>query len=382
MPLSPASAVSTIRLRLSEAALGLLDNGTLAKLRQAGSGPQALAIKQRVATFNKLASMLDNKYPLDEALLAIWSAAGGSRGGRVARASHAWWRAMKEKGKSFSDALEGWVPLEERMMIRAGEKSGLGGGLRKATETAEREQQLHGVLTKTLTYPAMLLVATVLACEVFSSGLLPSLAQQLPRARWSGTAATMGAFVDVVSFLLVPIGVGAGAGVFGYFSSRQRFTGPIRIWLDRYPPYSFYRLITGTRFLLSFVAMRSAGIAEDEILTQIAGAASPYLRERLNGIYRHLRAGIPIGLAMKHAGFGFPDPAIIAELLIYSQLPDFNEVLPRIAGDWLLTSIQRLETEAKALRNVIIAVVTLTIGLLGLGIMDLQGQLGQMGWGY
>ena len=59
------------------------------------------------------------------------------------------------------------------------------------------------------------------------------------------------------------------------------WTGRLRAMLDKMPPWSFYRLLQGGSWLMSFSSMMVAGMQAAEALRKMMPVANPYLRERL-----------------------------------------------------------------------------------------------------
>ncbi|MDR5671210.1 type II secretion system F family protein, partial [Burkholderia cenocepacia] len=93
--------------------------------------------------------------------------------------------------------------------------------------------------------------------------------------------------------------------------------GNVRAWLDRYPPYSIYRLITGCGFLVALSSLQAAGFTVERSLARLAADATPWLRQRIDDMLFGVKSGLNVGEAMKNAGYRFPSEEIVDDLCVY-----------------------------------------------------------------
>ena len=95
--------------------------------------------KVRLKMYRKIASLMKNRFSLMDALDMLHD--GASNGGKnpgepLAIAIAAWGKALNN-GKTFSDALKGWAPARERLMLSVGDVSDLESALLNLIKVTE-----------------------------------------------------------------------------------------------------------------------------------------------------------------------------------------------------------------------------------------------------
>jgi type II secretory pathway component PulF len=332
----------------------------------------------RLRVYRQIATMLTNGLPLVRVLDDLYQRAS-SRGRRpsepLAIAMFEWKRAV-QNGRMLSDGMAGWVPRAERLLVQAGEQSGrLEASLAAAADVVQTSRKIRGAVVGGAAYPLLVLVSIVGYIHLFATRVVPEFARLGDPSQWHGAARSlhlMSVWVQQWMPLAVMAAL-AGVGLIAFALPRWR--GSSRLWVERLPPFSIYRLISGSSFLLAFAALLGAGITIEKALYRQCESAGPWLRERLEGALLGVKSGLNCGEALRNAGYGFPSPEIVDDLCVYSEYRGFPEVLQRLADEWMEEGVARISAQMKVANGLAIAALTGVIAWLAVGMFSIQEQV-------
>ncbi len=292
------------------------------------------------------------------------------------------WRERMIGGDEFYQAIEGWVPDNERNMIRAGESSGnLLGSLERAMHMRAANKEMKSRIRKTMFSPVVNLLALTGVLILVGYQLVPAFEETdiLPTDQWTGLSFLLLKIARFVQEDLALTGIIFVSSIVAFFLSLSRFTGPIRSILDRYPPYSIYRISYGTNFLLSFASLLKANVNSKAALEQIRdGSDNKWYRERLNLVIDGFSKGKGMGDAFYDAGTGFPDDEIIIEIKAFANLNDFATVLEDLANQSISESLEKVDMLGKSIAGIIQAITYVGLGIVTFGIADLMNKMGNV----
>jgi type II secretory pathway component PulF len=334
--------------------------------------------KERTDLYRRLAGLMRNKVQLQKALESLcYYASDRDSNPNTPRAV-----ALQSildgvlDGKSLAEALEGWAPDAERMLIQAGEMSGdLPGILDRAVEVTTAASAMVKAIAGALGYPSLLMVAIVGVLFSFGQFVFPEFALSLPMEQWTGIGGQMAVLVQVTQTWFLPACIAVPIAIALLFKTMPIWTGKIRRRLDRFPPWSLYRLLVGTQFLLAVSALLNGGMQESEILEQLLGFVRPWLRERLQAALNGIQEGRCLGAALYEAGYEFPAREVNEDLEIYAQTKEYEISVDRLARSWVATGVERVKAQSQIMFNLMIVVFGLTITWIVLGMFDLQDQI-------
>lgn len=334
--------------------------------------------KVRLRTYRKIVRFLKSGVQIAVALEIMWKFAsndGRKKSAPLAIALHEWRRSIMD-GQPFAQAIKGWVPERDRSVIEAGEKAGrLDLAIENAIFIHEGSSKVVTTLVAGLAYPTLLVGVAVGLLTILTMQIIPAFDAVKPKATWTGTGAQMAFVADAVADGWLPATaalVTLGALVWW---SMPRWTGRLRKRFDRVPPYTFYRLLVGSGFMLSVAAMFRAGIATPEILRKLMRDAQPWYRERVSRTLYHVNNGLNLGEALHRTGYDFPDRETVADLRAYASLQDFEETLDQMGREWIEESVAKVQNQAAVLRNAAIVLLTVVFGWIASGIFSLQQQV-------
>jgi type II secretory pathway component PulF len=333
--------------------------------------------RQRERLYLKLATFLKNGMPLVDSLREMYMHASDDNakpGNPIAVILQDWRRAVGN-GAPFGTAVAGWVPEGDRVILAAGEQSGLDQAINDALLIQSAFREMKTAIATGLAYPVVLLLMAIGFMVMFALRIMPSFAEVLPMEKWIGTAGWLvwvGGFVD---YWLLPLSVGCLCTVGVVIYSLPRWVGPVRAFADRLPPWSLYRIYAGAGFMLAVSALTRAGVPQRDILRTLQRGATPWYGERISGALRHVVNGKNLGEALWLTRLGFPDVETVRDLRSYAEQDGFDEILRHLGEQWIAESLKKIKSQTSILRNVAFLVFTVVFGTIVSGIFSLQMQV-------
>ena len=335
----------------------------------------------RLNLYRKIAKMLSNDLPLLKILEELWKRA--SDDGRKPNEPMAIvlddCRRMVQNGRMLSEGLEWWIPKTEQMIIMAGEQSGrLEDILISVIDVVQSGKKIRNVIIGGVTYPVAILILILIYVYIFGTRVIPEFARMVDPTTWRGSAKSL----YIMSLLVqnwMPYVVIAVVSVFvAVFISMPRWRGNVRTYLDSFAPYSIYRLMAGSSFLMAFSSLQSAGITVEKSLIRIANMSDPWLRERLEGALLGVKSGLNCGEALKNAGYGFPSKEVVDDLCIYAEYKGFADALKVLADEWMEDGVEKISAQMKILNGMSIVALAIVIGWLVTGFFGIQHEIASM----
>lgn len=331
----------------------------------------------RLKIYRKLAALMRNRFSLMDALDMLHD--GITNGGKnpsepMAIALASWGKAL-QNGLPFSDALKGWAPSRERLMLSVGDVSDLESALLNLIKVTEGSTKMIRPIIGAVSYPSFLFMMAILIIYGIGAYMVPPMIDAAPTVRWVGTARTL---VDIsewirenwlvafITFPIVMITIYATIGI---------WTGPIRAAFDNIPPWSLYKVFIGITWLLALSALVKGGVPVSTALASLRRDSNAYLKERIDKTLTFIKNGDNLGQALMKTGLNFPDKEIIADLKIYSELDNFEEALEKLADDWLEESAYMIEQKASLLNMAALLAVAGVIAWAVFGVFEMQDQI-------
>ena len=335
--------------------------------------------KQRKRQYEKLAQLLRNGVVQVEALDLLYTHASqnGRKPSLPAAVAIAEWVRKTDDGNPLGEAMRDWIPEQDFAIINAGDKSGkLIQALDNVVLLHEKQRMIRGAIWGSFLYPLAILLAMAGFLYKFGTDVVPAFSEVLPQERWYGVAASMGALSDFVvagGLLWVFGGIAALSALIAW--SMPRWTGPIRTRFDRFPPYSIYRLVRGSGFLLSLAILQAAGMKPGESLLEFRRGASPWYRERIDRALSFVRNGKNVGEALWLARHDFPDAETVTDLRAYAAMSEFDAMLMRIGKSNIEEAVDRIQAQSKIVRLAFIMMLGVVFAWVVYGVFDLQALI-------
>lgn len=331
----------------------------------------------RLKIYRKIASLMKNRFSLMDALDMLHDSA--SNGGKnpsepLAIAIAAWGKAL-QNGLPFSDALKGWAPDRERLMLSVGDVSDLENALLNLIRVTEGSTKMTRPIIGAIAYPAFLFMMAVLIIYAIGVYMVPPMLEAAPNVYWTGLAADLvGVSAWIKEYWLVAFSALPVLMIIIYLTIGI-WTGTIRAFFDKLPPWSLYKVFVGISWLLALSALVKGGTPVSTAMRALRRDASKYLKERIDKTLVFINNGDNLGQALSKTKLDFPDKEIIGDLKIYSELDNFEEALENLANEWLEESVYLIEQKASVLNMVALLSIGAVIAWAVMGTFDMQDQI-------
>lgn len=319
--------------------------------------------KQRFRVYRKLEGMLRMNEALSRSLDRLYQNASemGKHPERPAALALKEWFLKDRAGLGLSDAMEGWVPDSELYMIRAGEESGTMAKAFASIQTiGAKAREMKGAVTYAVAYPGFMIILVSFVLWMFGVNLIQNMRKTAPPS----VMAAMGGVAEVSDFIAnwgLWVLVGIAATSMFITVTLPVWKGPLRARFDMWPPWSWYRVLQGSGFLLGLSALLGSQVPLKRALEILEDQAKPWLRERVGSARQEVLRGRNLGEALRTGRFNFPDPGVAIDLEILSERADVGSVIEQVTDEWITDQIEVLKGQAGITRNLGLAVVGGTI---------------------
>ena len=281
-----------------------------------------------------------------------------------------------KNGDTFGQALKGWVPVDDIMILEAIENSpDFAGNLVEYIELSGKKKKIMGTIKGGIAYPAALLGAVYGMMLYFGNSVIPQIDQILPKEKWEGIAKFLAFMSDFANFYAGKTALAVAIIVTIIVVSLPRWSSHGRRIADKFPIYSTYRMYTGISFLMSIAALMKGGTSTTMAIDMIRPNTKPYVRKRLDAVRKLMLNGNNLGAALHRAKTGWPDPKMNLSIKVFAETQDLSEQLSVLARDWIDESQKSIEASMGIIRTLCMLVVfVMILGIVG-GIYGVQGQL-------
>lgn len=334
--------------------------------------------QKRMAVSRKVASLLRNNFTLMDALhrIEMIESKDGQKPNEPFAIAMREIQKNLERGMTFAEATSGWVPNEETLLLTSGNVSSLLISLENITRIVDGISRIKRALLSAVAYPLFLFALTVGIIVMVGIYLVPPLIDAAGSdVVWRGTAATLvnvsefaGKYWHVFTGLFIAI-----VGI--VWASLPIWTGKLRTLFDKLPPWNTYKLQLSVSWLMSLSAMVSAGVSVPDAMRMLSDKSNRYLSNILDEALHYIANGENLGNALSMTGKDFPNEEIIGDLMIYSDMNDFDKNISQIANDYMEESVRKMESISNVLNSVGIILVSLIIGWVVLGTFQMQEQI-------
>lgn len=256
-------------------------------------------------------------------------------------------------GLSLSQSLREWIPDQELSIIESCDIAGKpADGFLNAMMIADGASRIVSAVRGSMMITGYMLSLAIGILSLFCILLVPVLKQTVPLNQWSGAQLTvyyLYVFMTGYSYIFAIVVIGLAYLISKTLSS---WTGNLRYYFDKIPPYSIYARLQGATFILNVNAMLTAGITMEEALKKISESCqSNWLGERLDATLFAIESGEPnLGNALDVTGFDFPGEDAIIKMQSLFETSNREGSLKRFADKWLNKTIQGVEKTSERIR--------------------------------
>jgi len=286
------------------------------------------------------------------------------------------WTWGIQGGRQLSEVVQPWVSAEESMLLVAGEQSGtLSNAMDSVVRVSKAKAEIKSAIVNGTIYPLFLMIMAFGLLYMFGNKIVPSFTKAARSDSWHGVARIM---IDVAWFIehyLHWVGLLITTAVIAFFVSLPTWNSKFRVILDRMPPYSIYRIMQGSSWLIALSALVQAGVRVELAIEQLRANSSAWAAARMDSALRGIRSGRNLGQALDEGGYEFPDREIIGDLSLYASKSGFDEALRIIGDEWITESVISIKERMAVIFVLSIVVVGLIFVFSVSGLMAMMLQL-------
>lgn len=333
--------------------------------RYKASGPNhawnkiRFGVKVRLSLYRKIMSFLRNGVPVHDLLKKLESQYAKNKKNDIRVIVLNDVATSISSGATLSTALSRWAPANEVMIIKAGEGSDLATAFENAATTTEKTMAMKSTIVGASAYPIALISLLGILIYLFSTQAVPKLAEVKDPETWEGASAALYAtskFVEHYWLFVILVIIGISVGVTALM---PRFSGKMRGFLDKVPPFSVYKTIQSSSFLISMSSLMKTGVPIVDSVKQLHELSNPYMKYHLSEILRKMNAGVSHGKALNS---DFLDKETGISLEIYAELSDLQGSMEEIGVDAIDNALLNITTAMALMKNIIMLGVGVYIG--------------------
>jgi type II secretory pathway component PulF len=337
--------------------------------------------RNRFRIYRKLEGMLKANEALSRSLDRLYQNVTemGKYAKRPAAVALREWFLKDRAGITLSQAMEGWVPSGELYLIRAGEESGaLAKTLASIQTMGTRGRQMREAVSHAVGYPAFIFLLVGFVIYTFSINLIANMRANAPKS----VIEAMGAIVPFSDFvsawgLWVVLFIVLFFVVIGV--TLPYWKGPLRSKFDMYPPWSWYRVLQGSSFLMGLSALLGSQVPLKRSLEILEEQGAPWIRERIGAARQRVLRGHNLGEALRMTQMNFPDPRVAVDLEILAERADVGQVIEMVAEEWMQDQVEAMQLQAVLFRNIGMAIVGAIIAWTMMSIFSVVGAMSKPG---
>ncbi|MFA5041634.1 MAG: type II secretion system F family protein [Bdellovibrionales bacterium] len=337
--------------------------------------------RARYRIYRKLEGMLKSNEALSQALDRLYQNVTemGKYPKRPAAIALREWFLKDRAGISLSKAMDGWIPTGELYLIRAGEESGaLSKTLAFIQTMSERGREMREAVSYAVGYPAFIFLLVGFVIWTFSINLIANMRANAPKS----VIDSMGAIVPFSDFITkwgLPIVAIIVLAAIAIAVTLPIWHGRLRSKFDLYPPWSWYRVLQGSSFMMGLSALLGAQVPLKRSLEILEEQGNPWVKERIGAARLMVLRGHNLGEALRLTKMNFPSPDVAVDLEILSERADVSQVIEKVAEEWMEDQVNTMKAQAGVIRNIGMATVGGIIGWTMMSIFSVVAEMSKSG---
>lgn len=352
--------------------------------------------KERVQFYESLMGVLEDGIPIEVALETV-EKAFSNNGKELHPVSIICGEiAMTVRGgKSLAHSCRAHVPYDEASLIETGEETGnLVQAFRDCVRIIEIRQRIGRLVRSVVALPSLTWSLMWALLYVIALWMVPSMTRRSDPESWTGIPELLYHLSNLVTHYGLAILIGLLAVIAIAVTTLPVFCGlkikpdsptwqvqvsrvlqVARLRVESFPPWSLYKVLHGSIFLLNMSVMLRTGINQLDALAILNRSAPPWLSERLDAIHYGVSSGKNFGEALKLAGHQFPDAMAIHYLEVLATRKGFAESMERFANRWLEQTLLRVDATSKFLIAMSSVCMGVLMILVVIGIFQMAGSV-------
>lgn len=285
------------------------------------------------------------------------------------------------QGTPFSTAVQKYVSSNEYILFLSGEKRSdtLPEVFNLVVNFLSSIIRIKNNLIAQTIYPVFLFAMVCLLLWSFGAFIVPQLATAVDPAKWTGAGAVIYSLSQITAssyFLFLILAIILAFILFTI--SLTQLTGNIRLILDKIPPWSWYKDITGAIFIYTLATLVRSGMTINDSLVELSEKEdmSPYLLERIKAIRKQYKEGNYLSVVMRSTGMDFPSKELIEEIESFEKYSsNLHKILYELGQEWLSDSEKKFYTKIVLIKYLMFFLVFALILLMIAGFFSVQSSM-------
>lgn len=289
-----------------------------------------------------------------------------------------------QSGDKITDGLAPFIPLNELMLIQAGENNGhIAKGLFDAAKTIRLNSEIVTVSVRATVFPVLILLSVIGCLYIMGVYLIPEFERGMPKEEWQGAGLMLrylGDFTAASGFFYLSAFFAMMLAI--VILSLKRWSGGARVFFDRLPPYSLYKTFTGSAWLLVLSSMTGSGQPVWQSLATIHDVAlsqrNRYVASRTLAVMRSNTEGHnSVAHAMEDSGQEFPDHELIADLVLMAGNDNFDQQMSEITNVWVTDRVETIKSQCFFLEILLMVLSACLLGAFMFAFYAVEQQFSQ-----
>ncbi|MDT8925002.1 type II secretion system F family protein [Pseudomonas taiwanensis] len=278
-------------------------------------------------------------------------------------------------GIEFSEALSRWVPANEAMSVRAGMESGDPvSGMQNTIDAVGAATEMKSVIVNKLSYPVVLVFALIGLIYFFSLKIIPRIAEVIDPSLWPENSKSMYSTAIFVQDKGIFVGLvfAALAVLVGW--SLPRTTGTVRKYLDKFPPYSFYKAFHSANLLISLAALMRSGVPFVDAMGKLSKYSDAYLQDHLDRMIVNIADGLSLSESMDT---GLLSQEMMVSVHMMSNNANFQQAINEIGRQSVKRGIERISVISSLINAGAMFGITAYVGWIYMCFNAVANAMGQ-----
>lgn len=337
---------------------------------------QYISQKHRLVLYTLVADLLDDGVPLYTALTLMQNNEGEKVYGKSFIKKLAIIAEKMKSSSSVADVLSSIVPPQDLSVINAAEKSGqLSQGMRMLTFMIQKNNEIMTLLQQSLMTPIILIIVVLFVIMGYSLQVFPTFLSVLPFSEWPAVTKTLYNFGTYLSEGgMFTIALFSIVAVVLIRLSMPLFSGVIRTkFLDKIPPYNYYKLLQLGLFLRMLSTLMLNGIPIMDALVLMKRRSTPWLGTHLQKFIDNMKSGRSYKESLDT---GFLTDEMLLTVNIYSGLDSFSVTVRKMAEKCDVKILEDIKKLSEILKNLSLISLASSVIWIFSAIFSLVDKLG------
>lgn len=196
------------------------------------------------------------------------------------------------EGQPLADGMKPWFSPNVVEIIRVGEAGGaLGQTLKSAINMLSQQGTAMGSFIAALAYPLMVIIMACAIIIYLNTGVFEQFRAIKPEEQWPDAGRQLVTLANLIQHWWWSVIVGIVVTMVVLKRLMSNYTGELRPFLDRFPPFSFYRQLAAARLLETLGLLVSNGVVFKSAIKVMQYQANPYMQMHLGEMENLLSKG-------------------------------------------------------------------------------------------